>query len=171
MNSSHEALRELTGLTAPTKSGIKYNLSNSRYFEKGELSQEEIQLLSQMAQTGIASVFKFCLPSKNVYTDKLGPFNEGSLRTAMRRFVAVAWMLHSEMLTGESEEPLTLDQLGKLPQLDCTKVTLSLSAKRFGDSFGFHSRMQKRKSCKENYAGAAKTGWEKRRAREAAANG
>jgi hypothetical protein len=87
----------------------------------------------------------------------------------MRRFVAIAWMLHSEMLVGEDDEPLTLEQLGKLPQIDCTKVTLSLIAKSFGEQTKFHSRVQKRKSSKENYAGAAKTGWTKRRARAEAA--
>jgi hypothetical protein len=97
----------------------------------------------------------------------------------MRRFVAVAWLLHSETLVDDELDeqgaptgklvPLTLDQLGKLPQLDCTKVALSLLAKRFGEEFKFHARVQKRAGTKPNYARAAKTGWAKRRVREAAA--
>ncbi|MEY2499824.1 MAG: hypothetical protein QOI07_158 [Verrucomicrobiota bacterium] len=83
----------------------------------------------------------------------------------MRRFVAVAWLLHSEMLVGNDGKPLSLDQLGKIPQLDCTKCALSLLAKRFADQFHYHARVQKRKGSKPNYAAAAKTGWDKRRAR------
>jgi hypothetical protein len=97
------------------------------------------------------------------------------MQIAMRRFVAVAWMLHSEMLIGTDTDeqgepvPLTLEQLGDVPQLDCTKVALSLLAKRFGEMFAFHARVQKRKTSKGNYADAAKKGWGKRRARAKAA--
>lgn len=173
MNSTNE-LRELVGLPAqPHERGIKYDLS--RYFAKGELTQEDARLISQMASTGIAKVMDFCLvpqPQKGQAAPRRGltrELDEYGLQIAMRRFVAIAWMIHSEMMIGESGEPLTLEQLGQLPQLDCTKVTLSLIAKQFGEKCNFHARIQKRKGSKENYAGAAKTGWAKRRAREAAA--
>jgi hypothetical protein len=163
------ALRQLVGLKAePQKRGMKYALASSQYFDKGELTQADAALLSQMASLGIFKVMQFCLPQKN-RLGKTRPLDSQTLQIAMRRFVAVAWMLHSEMLEGEDDEPLTLEQLGKLPQLDCTKVTLSLVAKKFGDSFGFHSRVQKRVTSKGNYASAAVGGWAKRRAREAKA--
>jgi hypothetical protein len=176
MKSTTAALREITGLSAqPQEPGLKYDLANSRYFEKGELDQQDAALLAQMASLGIAKVMQFCLyrPKQGqtcaANDAELRPFDHKTLQIAMRRFVAIAWLLHSEMLTGEDDDPLTLDQLGKLPQLDCTKVTLSLVAKKFGDSFGFHGRVQKRQDTKPNYASAAKSGWEKRRARQAKA--
>lgn len=148
--------------------------------ELSEFSPAQLQEVAEMSARGTKAVFDFCIPVKGA--DRGGgvlPFNARTLKLAMRRFVAVAWLLHSEMLVDDELDeqgiptgrvvPLSLDQLGKLPQLDCTKVALSLLAKRFGEKFKFQSRVQKRQSTKPNYASAAVTGWEKRRAREAAA--
>jgi hypothetical protein len=158
------ALREMTGLLELQKKG-KYDLSKFADFYEGELNQETAQLISQMAARGTDELLSYCLVRTREGGYRQAPFNSRTLQIAMRRFVAVAWMLHSEMLTGEDDQPLTLEKLGKIPQLGCSKVTLSLQAQRFADRFGFHARVQKRQSSKGNYATAAKTGWEKRRAR------
>jgi hypothetical protein len=161
MKAELQALRELTGLNAPSKrSQRKYDLSE---LGLARANQQLATLIVQMAQRGLGEVMSFCFVGRKL--------NEKGLQIAMRRFVAVAWMLHSELLVGaETDErgepiPLSLAELGKIPQLDCTKVALSLLAKRFGAMFKFQSRMQKRQGTKVNYAASAKIGWDKRRAR------
>jgi hypothetical protein len=145
-------------------------MKSTRKPELPEFSSTQITQIREMSVRGISTVLEFCLPRKNTpQGNVLRPFDSTTLKIAMRRFVSVAWLLHSNMLRGENDEALTLEQLSKLPQLDCTKVALSLQAKRFGDQFNFHARVQKRVGTKPNYASAAKTGWAKRRAREAAA--
>ena len=147
--------------------------------ELWNLDRKQTKLVEKMAGQGIEALFRFCIPLKaSGFANRPGKFNERGLQIAMRRFVSVAWLLHSEMLVDDELDehgqptgrlmPLTLEQLSKLPQLDCTKVSLSLWAKRFGEQFKFHARVQKRQSTKPNYASAAKTGWAKRRARQAA---
>jgi hypothetical protein len=147
------------------------------------LDRKQTKLVEKMAGQGIEALFDFCIPrsAPSGINPRNRPriFDAKTLQIAMRRFVSVAWLLHSEMLVDDELDaegvatgklvPLTLDRLGKLPQLDCTKVALSLLAKRFGDHFKFHARVQKRVETKPNYAAAALTGWAKRRAREAAA--
>jgi hypothetical protein len=140
-------------------------------------STAEVDLICEMAERGIHELLKFCLdgPCKpgapGVFVQR--PLTERNLKIAMRRFIAVAWMLHSEMLVGAKTDkycepiPLTLEQIGKIPQIDCTKVALSLLAKRFGAQFNLHTRVQKRQGSRETYSGAAKGGWAKRRARVA----
>jgi hypothetical protein len=150
------ALRKRLALAAAPK--IRFSTRGS------DLNQQEAAVVAQMAERGIASVMQYCLSSP--VTREIKPLNPKSLTIAMRRFVAIAWLLHSELLVGELGEPLTLDLLGKLPQLDCTRCALSLLAKGFADRHNFQARVQKRKSSKPNYAASAKTGWEKRRARQ-----
>jgi hypothetical protein len=155
-------VHELTGLSAPPKaSRTKFDLSPLRqFFAKGELDQETAQTVAAMIARGTKEIFSFCFGKENL--------DERGLRIAMRRFVSIAWLLHSEMLIGENDEPLTLEQLGNLPLLNCTKVTLSLNAQDFGRKFKFQGRTQKRQHTKPNYASAAVGGWAKRRAREKA---
>jgi hypothetical protein len=152
--------------------GVEYDIAaqidqKNGWFEEGELDPELVAVMIKVAARGLYELIHFCFAGRKL--------NEKGMQIAMRRFVAVAWMLHSEMLIGTDKDesgeavPLTLEQLGKVPQLDCTKVALSLLAKRFGEMFHFHARVQKRKTSKGNYAGAAKTGWVKRRARAKAA--
>lgn len=152
--------------------GVEYDIAaqidqKNGWFEEGELDPEMVAMMIKVAARGLYELIHFCFAGRKL--------NEKGMQIAMRRFVAVAWMLHSEMLIGTDTDeageavPLTLEQLGNVPQLDCTKVALSLLAKRFGEMFKFHARVQKRKTSKENYAGAAKTGWVKRRARAKAA--
>jgi hypothetical protein len=152
--------------------GVEYDIAaqidqKNGWFEEGELDPEMVAMMIKVAARGLYELIHFCFAGRKL--------NEKGMQIAMRRFVAVAWMLHSEMLIGTDTDeageavPLTLEQLGNVPQLDCTKVALSLLAKRFGEMFHFHARVQKRKTSKGNYAGAAKTGWVKRRARAKAA--
>jgi hypothetical protein len=155
------ALRQRLGLTAAPKT--RFHVGDTG------LNQQQARLVAQLAERGTSAVLKFCLSNLQPPLGAHKPLTETSLQISMRRFVAIAWLLHSEMLVGNDGKPLTLDQLGKIPQLDCTKCALSLLAKRFADQFNFHARIQKKKGSKPNYAAAAKTGWDKRRARQKAA--
>lgn len=119
-------------------------------------------MIAVMAKRGIAEVMRFCFYSGMGTNHEL---DEKGLQIAMRKFVAICWLTHSEFMVGANGEPLTLQQLGAIPQLDCTKVALSLVAQKFAGQFGFHARIQKRRGSKANYAASAKTGWAKRRAR------
>lgn len=146
--------------SAAYKSVLKINERNG-WFEPGEVDANTLALMTKVAARGLTEVFKFCLRGCE-------PFDAKKLQTAMRRFVAIAWLLHSEDLVGEDGEALKLSELGRLAQLDCTKCALSLQAKAFGNQFGFQSRVQKRRTSKGKrgtYSQAAKQGWEKRRAR------
>ncbi len=124
-----------------------------------ELSPAAVQTMMAVADRPLRELFSYCFSGR--------PTNEKGLAIAMRRFIAVAWMLHSEMLVGIHGRPLTLEELGKLPRIDCTKCTLSILAQNFGKQWGFHTRVQKRLGGKTNYAAAAKRGWEKRGRRAA----
>ena len=154
-------LWELIG-ERPPKRRVKYDLAKLHDVAGRRVTQAEAALIFAMAARGVREVFDFCLVSGQ------HTFNARLMQYAMRRFVAIAWLLHSEMMRGPDGNILTLAQLAKLPQLDCTKVALSLSAQRFADQFRFHTRIQKRRGTKETYAAAAKIGWQKRRARAAA---
>jgi hypothetical protein len=161
-STSTAALRKRLSLTAAPK--IRFDVRGS------DLDQRQAALIAQIAERGISAVMKFCLdnllPTPSLPLRCVTP---SRLQVSMRKFVAVAWLLDSSVLVGDDGKPLTLDQLGKLPQLDCTRCALSLMAKKFGDQFKFRARVQKRASSKPNYAASAKSGWEKRRAREKAA--
>lgn len=146
----------------PPKRAPKYDLAQFRVLLPG-VTQAQAAVISAMAARGIREVCEFALAR---WRNK-GP-DTNSMEVVARRLVAIAWLLHSDFLRGEDGEVLTLTQLARLPQLKCTKVALSLSAKLFADRFKFHSRVQKRSGSKENYAAAAKSGWDKRRAREKA---
>lgn len=146
----------------PPKQRVKYDLAKLHDLAGQRVTQAEAALIFAMAARGVREVFDFCL------TGGQYAFEGPHVAKAIRRFVAVAWLLHSEMMRGADGKILTLAQLAKLPQLGCTKVALSLNAQRFADQFRFRARVQKRSGTKENYAAAAKTGWEKRRARAAA---
>lgn len=130
------------------------------YFAPDELTPELVEVIRKVAARGLYELFRYCFGGR--------PVNEKGLQIAARRFVAVAWLLHSEMLTsaelGENGNPrvLTLEQLSKLPQLDCTRCAMSVHAKNFGDQWKFHARVQKRLGAKPNYAAAARKGWKKR---------
>lgn len=152
--------------------GVEYDIAaqidqKNNWFEPGEIDPEQMEMLIRVASRGLHELFHFCFAGRKL--------NQKGMQIAMRRFVAVAWLLHSEMLIGVEKNstgtpvPLTLQQLGKVPQLDCSRCALSLLAKKFGEQFHFHARVQKRKTSKGNYARSAKTGWVKRRARAAAA--
>jgi hypothetical protein len=154
-------LWQLIGERPPTRR-LKYNLARLHDVAGGRVTQPQAELIAAMAARGVREVFSFCL-SNGQY-----PLNERFMQYAIRRFVSIAWLLHSEMLVGPDKKPLSLGQLGKLPQLSCTKVALSLLAQKFACQFRFQARVQKRAGTKENYAVAAKAGWAKRRARAAA---
>ena len=151
-------LWNFVGEKPPKRGALKFDLSEFRVLLPGA-TQEQAAVISAMAAKGVREVFQFCLPSRT------RGFDKAALGYAIRRFVSIAWLLHSEMMRGADGAVLTLTQLARLPQLKCSKVALSLSAKHFADRFKFHSRVQKRTGSKENYAAAAKTGWDKRRAR------
>jgi hypothetical protein len=152
-------LRDGTTPARP-EAAVKYDFASivdqqNHWFEKGEVDPQLMESLVRVASRGLYELFRFCFEGRML--------DEKGMRIAIRRFVSVAWMLHSEMLIGPDKKPLTLEQLGEIPQIDCTKCALSLLAQRFGDQFGFHARIQKRRGSKENYAAAAKRGWKKRR--------
>lgn len=127
------------------------------WVEPGELSTEQSDAMIAIATRGLTELFMFCFHGQTL--DRKG------MRTAIRRFISVAWMLKSEELVGANGKPLSLDKLSKLPQIRCTRCTLSLLAQEFGKRWGFRVRVQKRVSSKPNYAHAAIGGWAKRRAR------
>jgi hypothetical protein len=116
-----------------------------------DLSPSVLRSMMVVAARGLSEVFKYCFSGR--------PLDEKGLRIAGRRFVSVAWLLHSKMLVGENGVPLSLEQLSSLPQVDCSRCALSVLAQNFGKQWGFSSRVQKRKSSKANYARSAKTGW------------
>jgi len=154
-------LWELIG-ERPPKRRVKYDLARLHDVAGQRVTQPQAELIAAMSARGVREVFDFCLRCRR------NGFGKENLQFAVRRFVAVAWLLHSEMMRGADGKILTLEQLSKLPQLDCTKVALSLNAQRFAEQFRFHARVQKRAGTKENYAAAAKTGWDTRRTRATA---
>lgn len=123
---------------------------------------ERHHLLNHSDATIAREIFTFCFGKQ-----KLDPQGKG-MRAAFRRFVAISWMLASEKMVGLDGKPLSLDKLGKQPQLRCTRCALCLLAKKFGQPWGFRVRVQRRVSTKPNYARAARTGWALRRKRAAA---
>lgn len=127
------------------------------YLDPSELTPQLRRLLAAVAGKGIFEIMDYCFAGRAL--------DEKSLTIAWRKFIAVAWLLHSEMLVGENGQPMTLEQLGRVPQLNCTRCALSLKAKGFSERTGFHSRIQKRLEGRQNYSKSAKGGWVKRRAR------
>jgi hypothetical protein len=124
-----------------------------------------LELLRQACNLGLGELFDFCLGAP--LFDGTIIVTEKTLKAWALRFVSVAWLMHSEMLVGVDGRPLTLAQLAALRQLNCSRCALSLTAQRFAAPFRFRTRIQKR-SDRSRYASSAKSGWEKRRAREAA---
>lgn len=152
--------------------GINYDMAaeideRNGWKEPGEILDDQAkEAMIQMATRGLNELILFCFKGQTL--DRSGK----GLRTAMRRFVSVCWMLKSSELLGKNGKPMSLEKLSKLPQLRCTRCTLSLLAQEFGRQWGFRVRVQKKESTKPNYADAAKSGWKKRRdriAREEAA--
>lgn len=138
------------------------------WVEPGEraipVSEETINLAAE----GLSELILFCFEGQT-----LDPYGKG-MRTVIRRFVSVCWILKSQALLvtkkkGKSKVlvPISLAKLGKQPQVRCTRCTLSLLAQEFGRRWGFRARVQKKETTKPNYAKAAKIGWKKRRSREA----
>jgi hypothetical protein len=157
------SLEELTGALPECNLVLKYRNSSLSPKESTPATRE---LVGRMTGKLLRELFDFCFSGRLHNRERVA--DEQGLRIAMRRFVSVAWLMHSELLVGEDGQVLTLEQLSKLPQLDCTRCSLSLLAQRFAKPYGFQSRVQKQKSGKVNYAASARTGWKKRRAREAA---
>jgi hypothetical protein len=156
-------LRSLLAHAPPPK--LKVNRA-AHSFEPGEVTPETLTLIAQACERGLKEVFTYCLGFTSSNGGPRRVVDERGLQTATRRFIAIAWLLHSELLVGPDGVPLTLQQLSKLPQVDCTRCALSLLAQRFGKRFAFQSRVQKRQGGKVNYAQSAKEGWTKRRARK-----
>src|SRR5437870_321859 len=158
-----QSLTELTGALPESKLILKYR--NSSLSPK-ESTQATRELVGRMTDKLLSELFAFCF-SGNLHNRERTVDPKG-LQIAMRRFVAVAWLMHSELLVGEDGQVLTLEQLSKLPQLDCTRCSLSLLAQKFGKRCGgFHTRVQKQVGGKANYAASAKAAWKKRRAQQA----
>jgi len=112
-----------------------------------------------MSDRVISEVLKYCLQGKAID-------DERDLKIAIRRFVAVVWLIQPGLLRGSDGKCLTLERLGELPFLDCTRCSLSLKAQEFAKRHGFHSSIQKRTTAKGNYANSAHLGWVKRRTRK-----
>jgi hypothetical protein len=156
-------LKDLIGGTAGAAGGdeIFTNLVDFE-FSPDEITPAVRKLVAQIAARGVKEFFDFCIPAGV-------PLDENATRTAIRRFFAVAWLLHSEMLLSPETKPdgrqvpMTLDKLSKLPQLECTRCNLSVQAQKFGKQFGFRTRVQKRENSRPNYAESARLGWIKRR--------
>lgn len=129
--------------------------------ELGEMNKEQIEELVQVATRGINELIHFCFVGK-----KLDPEGK-AMREAFRKFIAISWALKSHLLVGRDGKVLSLRELSEMPQVSCSKYWLSLLASEFCDKWGFHVRVQKRPSAKENYSKAAKGGWIKRRQRQA----
>jgi hypothetical protein len=130
-----------------------------------QLSDRQIHSLGKRlgavgVTSGVNAILSYCLRDTKLNADY------SNIQTALRRFVAVCWLLKSNEMRGEDGKPMSLQALSKQPQIDCTRCALSLMAQDFGNKFGFHARVQKRVSAKENYAKAARFGWAKRRQRQ-----
>lgn len=159
MNSTEQNILDTFGLESPSHADESAALDADsalldRYFNEGELSPALIATMQQLAARPLEELFRYCFEGRLMDTQ--------GLQRAARRFVAVAWLLHSEMMTDEAGKVLTLEQLSKLPQLDCTRCALSILAGDFGKRFNFHARVQKRQGSKANYAASAKKGWDRR---------
>lgn len=145
--------------------GVHYDIADeidkrNNWLDPGELDGEVAHAMVEIAARGLSELFLFCFNGQVM--DKKGK----GMRTAFRRFVSVAWMIKSAEIKGPDGRPLSLEKLSKLPQVRCTRCTLSLLAQEFGRRWGFRVRVQKKETTKPNYAHAAKGGWKKRRDRE-----
>ncbi len=76
--------------------------------------------------------------------------SEGYKKFLRRMFMAV-WNIDSTLLLGADGMPMSLEQIGKLPFVQCTKCNLSYVAQDFQKLFNFRSRLQKSDSAKNNY--------------------
>jgi hypothetical protein len=88
-------------------------LAGTTLADYDEFSDEQLQELQSYAAKGMEAVFAFC------FTETL---TENGLRSSMRKFVAICWLLHSEFLVGKDGKILTLAQLAKIPQLSCSRL-------------------------------------------------
>lgn len=147
--------------------GIEYDIAaeideKNGWTEPGQPSEVEVThtVRAADASNALSEFILFCFQGQKL--DRRGK----GLRTAIRRFVAICWMLKSNELVDPHGRPLSLERLASLPQVKCTKCTLSLLAQEFGKQWGFRVRVQKKETTKPNYAAAAKKGWKKRRLRE-----
>ena len=104
-----------------------------------------------LATIGINSLFEYCIPIR--------PFNTSTLQDAIRRFLAIVHVIKPELMVDEYGNILSYEKLGKLPQVDCTRCTLSNLGKKFTKRYHFHSRIQKRESACETYSKAATAAW------------
>ena len=166
MSPELEFLKKLTGGTTSdveTHEVFTNLVNDAQDLNESEFGPAARELIARIAARGVRELFSFCLAGFE--------FEDEQARMTIRRFFAVAWLLHSEMLLSPDKKPdgrhipMTLDKLGKLPQLDCTRCNLSILAHKFGKQFGFRARVQKRAYSKANYARSAKAGWDKRRLR------
>ena len=128
----------------------------NHWFEPGEIDDQRLQHMMKVAARGLYEVFSYCFQGQSLDNDR-------DLRVAVRRFVAVAWLIQPGLLKDSAGKCMTLEELASLSFLDCTKCSLSLKAQAFGKRWGFVASIQKRKTSKANYAEGAKRGWEKRR--------
>jgi hypothetical protein len=147
------------------EAGVNYDLAleidqRNDWKEIGEADLDLIESLIEVAARGLNELLMFCFHGQQL--DRKGR----GLRTAIRRFIAVAWLVNSSLLVSSNGMPLSLEQLSKLRQIKCTRCSLSLLAQKFGDKWGFHARVQKRVETKPNNARAAVRGWAKRRERQ-----
>jgi hypothetical protein len=136
----------------------------NHWLEEGEIDEQKMQLLMQVAARGLHELFYYCFAGRSL--DK-----PSEMRMAVRRFIAVAWLIQPGLLKSRNGRMMTLDDLAALPSIDCSKCALSLKAQAFGKRWDFHARIQKRKVSKVNYAAAAKVGWAKRREKQKKTNG
>jgi len=121
--------------------------------QHANLSDAEVAIV----RSGIDEIIGFCLRDTKLDA------KYANLQTALRRFVAICWLLKSNEIRGSDDKPMSLEALSRQPQIKCTRCALSLMASEFGQKWGIHSRVQKRVSAKPNYAKAARFGWKKRR--------
>jgi hypothetical protein len=164
------AFHKLVDGESSIQAAIEYDLpalvdERLQLFEPGELDVEEIERALQVEIKFVQDFKRFAFTGRDLSNPK-------QLRIAFRRVLAVLWLLDSTALTRKDKKtgllvPMTLEELGRLPLVKCSRCALSLLAQRYGKSHGIQARVQKRVSTKPNYARAAKRGWKKRRAREA----
>lgn len=128
----------------------------NHWFEKGEIDEQQLQLLVRVASRGLYELFHYCFAGRRL--DR-----PAEMLMVMRRFVAVAWLIRPEMLKGRSGKVLTLEDLSALPFVKCSRCALSLKAQAFSKRWNFHARVQKRETTKTNYSIAAKRAWKIRK--------
>jgi hypothetical protein len=138
------------------------NYTDSRLYAQAyyfKVSWESLNAaMKAQAMVGLEAYISFCI---RVEFDE-SKLHIGVLR-GLRRFISLVWLLRPGLLFDSNGDELSLERLSKL--LGCSRCWLSTIAEDFSIIWSCHSRVQKSKSSRPNYAAATKRAWVERRAK------